>query len=292
MHIKSLGFILSFVFVSAITSLFAQASTEEITITTYYPSPVGSYRDLNVFDSLTLQTTGNDGPQIQWRNSSTRHWNIDQFGNRLRFFTEDNTDLNGIEFISFDNTAVTLGGGSGTTQPYNLIISAPMSANPTDAGDIIFQTSSGTQRARIWSDTGISPELRLSSADNIADITIDQNGRVGVGTTNPRAQLDVDGGIKVGDDSTCNPSKAGTMRYHNSNIEYCNGTSWSAMNIARATVMGYCPITGMGCSSLGLVSPATCTMFHCGCLPGFTRILMNGLGEGYAGNGAYSCIKN
>ncbi|MBI4708418.1 MAG: hypothetical protein HY761_10930 [Candidatus Omnitrophica bacterium] len=52
--------------------------------------------------------------------------------------------------------------------------------------------------------------------------------QIGVGTTAPQSALDVNGGIKVGNDTICNASKAGTMRYNSANkqIEYCNGSSY------------------------------------------------------------------
>lgn len=61
-----------------------------------------------------------------------------------------------------------------------------------DTGDIVFQNADGTQKARIWAgSTAGSNVLYLSSADNIADITIDANGKVGIGTTSPTYKLHV-----------------------------------------------------------------------------------------------------
>ncbi|MFH1875280.1 MAG: hypothetical protein ABH865_00125, partial [Candidatus Omnitrophota bacterium] len=34
------------------------------------------------------------------------------------------------------------------------------------------------------------------------------------------------GGVQLGDDTTCDVNKAGTVRYNSGNIEYCDGTSW------------------------------------------------------------------
>ena len=82
---------------------------EQITITTYYPSPYGSYQDLTVANSLRLETSPTapvaDGPQIEWRTGTPRHWNIDQSGDTLRFFTENNTNGALAERIYFTENA-------------------------------------------------------------------------------------------------------------------------------------------------------------------------------------------
>ena len=82
---------------------FAQGAGETLTITTYYPSPVGSYRDLTVAGDLTLDNGTADAPQIQWRAAgSLRHWNIEQFGDNLQFFTEDNADARKLVLASIE----------------------------------------------------------------------------------------------------------------------------------------------------------------------------------------------
>ena len=55
---------------------------ETLTITTYYPSPYGIYRDLRVTHSIIMQTEPiiSPAPQIEWRTTTNgRHWNIDQY---------------------------------------------------------------------------------------------------------------------------------------------------------------------------------------------------------------------
>jgi thiamine phosphate synthase YjbQ (UPF0047 family) len=49
--------------------------------------------DTNSNGGLRLEG-GSDGPNIEWRTGTTRHWNIDQEGAspKLRFFTEDSSD--------------------------------------------------------------------------------------------------------------------------------------------------------------------------------------------------------
>ncbi len=161
----------------------AAYAEERLTITTYYPSPSGSYLDLNVARNLTLESVplAADGPQIQWRTNSSRHWNIDQLNNRLRFYTEDINDLNGEERLEITDDNMMFIGNPGNG---NFIFRAPDDAI-NDAGDIIFQrgnSPSYSQKGRIWSESGSSASgLFLSSGNNTPDITITSNGFVGIG---------------------------------------------------------------------------------------------------------------
>ncbi|MDA9189348.1 hypothetical protein N9O57_00020 [bacterium] len=58
------------------------------------------------------------------------------------------------------------------------------------------------------------------------------DGSVGIGTTGPKATLDVGGDIKLGDTSaSCTSDKEGAIRYSSTtkNMEFCNGSVWSGM---------------------------------------------------------------
>jgi len=58
----------------------------------------------------------------------------------------------------------------------------------------------------------------------------DINWDVGVGTSSPRAKLEIAGGLKIRmDNDACIPAKGGTMRYNNNNIEFCDGNRWSSV---------------------------------------------------------------
>ena len=59
-----------------------------------------------------------------------------------------------------------------------------------------------------------------------------EGGYVGIGTTAPGAKLEVNGGVKIGDDRTCNSAKAGTMRYSAAAnlMEYCDSSAWTRVN--------------------------------------------------------------
>jgi len=92
---------LALIFLAFFLAVCAHAE-ENITITTYYPSPSGSYLDLNVQGTLLVGTgtqASGVSPRIEFSHSngasSSQHWNIDQASSntsvpQLRFFTERN----------------------------------------------------------------------------------------------------------------------------------------------------------------------------------------------------------
>lgn len=59
---------------------------------------------------------------------------------------------------------------------------------------------------------------------------VDENGNVGIGVDNPQAKLDVASGIKIADDArTCTEKIAGTLRYRNEKMQYCDGNLWQRL---------------------------------------------------------------
>jgi len=123
---------------------------------------------------------------------------------------------NGFTLVSgtiYDNGNV----GIGTTSPgAKLEIGSSgdllLKASGYDPGDIIFQTSTGTQKGRIYvgGAAGLN-QLYLTSSDNNPDLTIDADGKVGIGTSSPQSPLHILGGnwdlynsegdFKIGDSS-------------------------------------------------------------------------------------------
>lgn len=98
-----------------------------------------------------------------------------------------------------------------------------------------------------------------------------------IGTTSPSTSLDVNGGVRAGSSSavtTCGLGQAngeGAQRYNYSthNMEYCNGTGWTALT--TGTNCGAPYITWSGCST-GFSTPPfqRCTSYqictpNCGC---------------------------
>ncbi|MFP5385561.1 MAG: tail fiber domain-containing protein [Bacteriovoracia bacterium] len=77
-------------------------------------------------------------------------------------------------------------------------------------------------------------------------------GNVGIGTSTMTSLLTVAGGIQIGSDAAvCDATKAGTLRYNASSVEYCNGSSWQAFGVSGSG------ITSINGSSQGSQSFAT-----------------------------------
>jgi hypothetical protein len=98
--------------------------------------------------------------------------------------------------ISYNNGNVGIGNGK------DLILKSVV--GNTDAGDVIFVSGDNTQIGRIWSIKNDAdpnnPINNLHFASNVsssANLTIDRNGYVGIGTTTPNAKLEVNGLIKA-----------------------------------------------------------------------------------------------
>lgn len=54
--------------------------------------------------------------------------------------------------------------------------------------------------------------------------------RKGIGTSDPQATLDINGGVKIGNDlSDCKQEKAGTIRWTGEFFEGCNGKEWISL---------------------------------------------------------------
>ena len=70
---------------------------------------------------------------------------------------------------------------------------------------------------------------------------------IGIGTSStPQAQLDINGGLRVGNGSAAScPSTGGVISYWNTKLSYCNGSSgWQTLNTAGAVSACASPSTG------------------------------------------------
>ncbi|MDG0815785.1 hypothetical protein [Bdellovibrio svalbardensis] len=96
--------------------------------------------------------------------------------------------------------------------------------------------------------TAASNNLTLDSTSNATKGYVLLNptgGNVGVGTATPAIKLDVAGAVRVGTDATaCAAGIAGAIRYNGGNVEYCNGTAWTAFAASGAGITSLNGLTG------------------------------------------------
>ncbi len=141
---------LLFILLSFSSFLFAD---ESITITTYYPSPYGSYNQLYVADKLNIGTTT---PYAR---------------------------LN----VETDGSAASP--GAYPSAPLGYFLSWAGDGPTTDTGVPLFAIAAG----RIWTTDTYAANARLFqvSTDNGVQFIIRGTGNVGIGTTSPGAKLDI-----------------------------------------------------------------------------------------------------
>ncbi len=87
---------------------------------------------------------------------------------------------------------------------------------------------------RNWNDKGLN--LDVGNNTKVALVT---KGRIGVNTDTPKASLDVNGEVKIGNTSaSCISTTAGSMRYNSTDkrIEFCNGTKWTSIKNKESRV--------------------------------------------------------
>jgi hypothetical protein len=64
------------------------------------------------------------------------------------------------------------------------------------------------------------------------------SGQVGIGQTSIHAALDVNGGVRIGSDSTCNANNVGELIYTSGVIEYCYNNAWVTLASSSTTLTG------------------------------------------------------
>ncbi len=240
-------------FVLTLLLTLTTLAQETITLSTYYPSPFGIYNRLAT----------------------------NSFG------VGDNNSSGGIEAGDSPDPAVAgqegdvwIAGdiGIGTTNPEARVhisgdspISMIEATQANQAAHLYLRTPTAIWQLEADSG-GIDEGFRIDeSTTSMGDsgttrFVIRNGGRVGIGTRNPRARLDVDGGIRVGQvDATgsgagncaasgCSADNAGTLRYCNNKIQFCKGSTssweqtggggllgafaWLQINITDATKVG------------------------------------------------------
>src|SRR5208283_5307513 len=97
-------------------------------------------------------------------------------------------------------------------------------STPTLGGSCTTGASAGTITETQTGSTGYL--LVCNGTTWVLGAQFDSNGEVGIGQSSPEAALDVNGGVRVGSDTSCSSANAGEIIYTGGNLEYCNGSIW------------------------------------------------------------------
>ncbi|AZZ37410.1 hypothetical protein CIK05_11600 [Bdellovibrio sp. qaytius] len=191
------------------------------------------------FQSLRYNTTGT-------RNSAfgTYSLQMNDSGSNNSAFGADS--LAGLE-VGNRNSAFGSMALSSVSGDDNIAVGYEAGKIASGTGNVFLGSNSGNS---VISDSGniligYNTQVDTSGQNNFLNIgnSIYGNlttGNVGVGVTTPKTRLDVSGAIRISMEAlTCAASYAGTIRYNAGNVEYCNGTTWSAFGVAGAGITSF-----------------------------------------------------
>ena len=181
----------------AIVTGAASLSAEDITITTYYPSPRGVYDELRTTNNTFLATTnGNVGI-----GTITPQAKLDVAG-QIRI-TGGNpgankvlrTDAQGLgSWVDLGSLGVVLGSGNNQMIPIWNTTSTLGDSNIKDVGgNVGISSTTPGSRLNVVEDASIGSAYVSTSAGNGLIV----QGNVGIGTNAPQAALHVNGGVRI-----------------------------------------------------------------------------------------------
>lgn len=195
----------------------------------------------NRIPSSLLPTGGYDSTYFKQDGNS--------FGNTATLGTNDNHPLS-FETNSTTRMTILANGnvGIGTATPgaklhiYETTTATNMARfrNNADGADIVF-TSTALNTPLIQA--GDMDSLGFAVANSTTpSLFINSSGLIGIGTTTPYAKLEVSGGVKIGNETTCDSNREGTQRYNSTLkiMEFCNGTTWTSMGGGGITECQVC----------------------------------------------------
>lgn len=174
-------------------STLAYAEEDSITITTYYPSPYGSYNQLQANSLGVGDNNGNsalesgDVPSVSgdvWIAGKVGIGTTNPFGSRLHAHSSTTQGTIAVSGVSDP------GGISGTGATYSAFQLHDRSADMRNLWTIAFKKETGTAIENAFHITRYSTTGVTSTP-----FVIQPNGNVGIGTTTPSTnRLEVDGG--------------------------------------------------------------------------------------------------
>lgn len=150
-------------------------------------------------------------------------------------------------------------GGGGSNSGYVIGYNNKVFSNGSGSNEaFIFGSNNTVNYSGFVIGRGVSAPANnaIVIGDGYQTLNVMNNNRVGIGTSSPVTTLDVVGGVRIGaEPATCDSTLAGTLRYSGSNMEYCNGTSWSGFSgsVTSSTVisaLGYTPANSATVSAL------------------------------------------
>lgn len=189
---KSTGTVLkTWLVVSVLVGTMAYAVAENITLTTYYPSPRGMYKELRTRDNTYLATTGGNvgiGTTIPVKKTDITYTSAasTEVGVRIRNNNTSHPTMSGIELFTFDGA--------------NII------------GSKLYTTSDSPYG---WTDQRFTIATQAVGSETYTDTLTAKDGSVGIGVTAPAERLHVSGGnLRVDGNATINGNQVitGTVR--------------------------------------------------------------------------------
>jgi hypothetical protein len=197
-------------------------------------------------EAMLSNSTGSNnvasGTDAAFSNGSDTGNNNVAIGNEA--FGFDSDGIRGTDNISIGDTSaqdITTGNSNVAVGSFSLGMLTTGNAN-TVLGDNVASTTLVSGSNNILIGTGSAVDTPTATTNNFLNIgnliygvnigTAASPGMVGIGTTSPMSELQVNGGeVQIGSSgASCSASNAGALRYSGGSLFYCNGSAWTASN--------------------------------------------------------------